>query len=48
MAAPTHPEYDELPESIKMNYSPTDYMWLGSSRERLIEAETNPDWDVTE
>lgn len=43
-----HPEYDSLPESIKMLHTPQQYMWLGEERNRIIERETQPDWDVTE
>ena len=49
MAASTsNPEYDMLPESIKMVHSPEGYKWLGSEKNRVIERETQPDWDVTE
>ena len=43
-----HPEYDSLPESIKMVHSPEGYKWLGSERPNVIERETQPDADVTE
>ena len=49
MAASTqHPEYDALPESIKLVHSPEGYKWLGSERVNVIERETQPDFDVTE
>lgn len=48
MAALTHPEYDQLPESIKLVHSAEQFMWLGSERERIIERETMPDFDVIE
>ena len=49
MAASTqHPDYDQLPESIKMVHSPEGYKWLGSERHMIIERETQPDMDVTE
>jgi hypothetical protein len=43
-----HPEYDELPESIKLVHSPEGYKWLGSERLNVIERETQPDFDVIE
>jgi len=48
MAASIHPDYEQLPESIKMIYSPEQYKWLGDERLRIIERETQPDMDVTE
>ena len=49
MAARTeHPEYEALPESIKMLHSPQSFMWLGEERLRVIERETQPDMDVIE
>lgn len=49
MAALTHPDYDELPEAIKMVHSPKSFAWLGDeARARVIERETMPDMDVTE
>lgn len=49
MAAHTiHPEYDQLPESIKLVHSAEQFVWLGSERERIIERETMPDYDVIE
>lgn len=44
----SHPEYDQLPESIKMVHSIEGYKWLGSERQHVIERETQPDYDVTE
>jgi hypothetical protein len=43
-----HPEYDELPESVKMVHSPEGYKWLGSERMNVIERETQPDYEVIE
>lgn len=43
-----HPDYDQLPESIKMIHSPQGYAWLGTERDRVIERECMPDEDVTE
>lgn len=43
-----HPDYDNLPESIKLVHSPAGFAWLGTERNRVIERETMPDWDVTE
>jgi hypothetical protein len=37
-------EYDALPESIKMVYSPKEYAWMQpEQRARLIEDETMPE-----
>lgn len=37
-------EYDKLPESLKMVYSPKEYAWMPPERRaRLIEEETMPD-----
>lgn len=44
----TSPEYDSLPASIKLIHTPEQYKWLGSERERILERETMPDWDVIE
>lgn len=43
-----HPEYDALPEAIKLVHSPLQFLWLGEERLRVIERETQPDMDVTE
>lgn len=43
-----HPDYDQLPEAIKMVHSHKQFMWLGSERQRVVERETQPDMDVTE
>lgn len=43
-----HPDYDQLPESIKLVHTPQQYAWLGSERLRVIERECHPDFDVTE
>lgn len=49
MAARTeHPDYDSLPESIKILHSPKSFVWLGSERLMVIDRETQPDMDVTE
>jgi len=38
--------YDELPEAIKMIYSPREYAWLSdAAKARLIETETEPEAD---
>lgn len=43
-----HPDYDNLPESIKLIHSVSGYAWLGDERLMIIERETMPDMDVTE
>lgn len=43
-----HPEYDTLPESIKMIHPPNGFKWLGDEKYRVIERETQPDYDVVE
>lgn len=43
-----HPEYDGLPESIKLIYTPKQFAWLGEERNRIVERETMPDMDVIE
>lgn len=44
MQVPEMKDYEELPESIKMLYTPKEWMWLGSEeRGRAIERETMPD-----
>lgn len=44
-----HPDYDKLPEALKLIHSPKQYMWLGDEeRKRIVERETMPDMDVTE
>lgn len=49
MAAHTsNPEYDNLPESIKLKHTPDSYAWLGSEKNRIIERETMPDYEVIE
>lgn len=49
MAGLTHPDYDNLPESIKAVHSQAGYAWLGNEeRARVIERETQPDYDVVE
>ena len=49
MAAFTpHPDYDQLPESIKLIHSPQGFAWLGSEKDHVIERECNPDDEVTE
>jgi hypothetical protein len=38
------PDYDTLPESIKMELTPKEYAWLGEiERARLFERECYPD-----
>jgi hypothetical protein len=44
----THPDYDGLPESIKMIHTPQQFAWLGTERDRVIDRECQPDMDVTE
>ena len=37
-------EYDELPEALKLIYTPKEYAWMSPERrQRLIEEETLPD-----
>ena len=49
MAALTHPDYDQLPECVKIVHSPAGYAWLGDEeRARVVERETMPDFDVVE
>lgn len=37
-------EYDELPESLKLIYTPTEYAWLTpETRSKVIEQETMPE-----
>lgn len=43
-----HPDYDLLPESIKLVHSAQEYLWLGNERLIAVERECNPDFDVTE
>jgi hypothetical protein len=44
MQVPEVDGYDELPESIKVLYTPKEWLWLGSEeRGRAIERETQPD-----
>jgi len=44
----SHPDYDQLPESIKLIHTPEQYAWLGTERERVIDRECMPDNEVTE
>ena len=48
MADLTHPDYDSLPDSIKLEHTAQGFAWLGSERNRIIERETQPDYDVIE
>ena len=49
MAGLTHPDYDQLPEAVKMVHSQAGYAWLGNEeRARAVERETMPDFDVIE
>ena len=48
MAGLTHPDYEGLPESIKLEHTAQGFAWLGSERNRIIERETQPDYDVVE
>jgi hypothetical protein len=39
-----HPDYDQLPEPIRMLYSPKEYAWLGDeARRRIMETECYPE-----
>ena len=39
-----HPDYDKLPESIKLEYSPRDYAWLPEPLKRsLLDDMTLPE-----
>jgi len=42
------PEYDNLPEAIKLVHTKEQYKWLGEERHRIIERETQPDDEVIE
>ena len=48
MAGLAHPDYDQLPEAIKMVHTAEGFAWLGSERNRVIERETQPDFEVIE
>ena len=48
MAARINPEYDSLPESVKLIHSRVGYAWLGSDKHKIIERECYPDYDVVE
>jgi hypothetical protein len=38
-------EYEELPESLKMIYTPKEYAWMTPERRsKLIEEETMPEY----
>ena len=45
MSEDKNPEgYDQLPESIKALYTPTQYLWLSDAEKgRLIQTETEPE-----
>lgn len=43
-----NPEYDALPEAVKMKHTPQQFAWLGDERYRLLERETQPDFEVIE
>lgn len=43
-----HPDYEQLPESVKLVHTPQQYLWLGEERLRVIDRECQPDYDVTE
>lgn len=43
-----NPEYDALPEAVKMKHTPQQFAWLGDERYRLVERETQPDFEVIE
>lgn len=43
-----NPEYDSLPESLKLIHSEREYEWLGEEKYRILERETQPDYDVIE
>ena len=39
-----HPDYKDLPESIKKNCTEKEFAWLGNAdRQRLLEVETCPE-----
>jgi hypothetical protein len=39
-----HPDYDDLPESIKRMYTEKEFAWLGDDgRKRLLETECYPE-----
>jgi len=45
----SHPDYDALPEGVKLLMTPKEHAWLGDEeRNRIIERECMPDMDVTE
>lgn len=41
-------EYDNLPESVKLVHTSESYAWLGDEKNRVIERETMPDYEVIE
>lgn len=43
----TPADYDYLPESIKMVYSPSQYLWLSDyDKAKLIENECTPEFEA--
>jgi hypothetical protein len=41
-----HPDYENLPEVLKAQYTPEQYAWLGDEQRRTLqEDETTPDWE---
>jgi len=41
-----HPEYDKLPEPIKILYTPKEYAWLSDAEKAdLVTRECMPDWE---
>ncbi len=37
--------YEELPEALKLTYTPREYLWLSDAEKAsLIERETEPEW----
>lgn len=43
-----HPDYENLPASIKDVHTEKQFAWLGTERDRVIERETQPDMDYSE
>jgi hypothetical protein len=39
-----HPDYDELPESIKCAFTPKEYAWMDDEQKRTLQQDmTNPE-----
>lgn len=43
-----HPDYESLPESMKLVHSPQGFAWMSTEKDHVIERECNPDYDVSE